>query len=97
MSILRTLWYIGYIALGLFFFLLEVAIISEFVGNFLAFILVVFLAIPFTLFLPILAFFAYGSWWQASFIIQMWLFMIFYHFLGYLIGIYSNNKFYGRY
>ena len=92
MSFIKALWYIGYLILGLFFFLLEVAIISEFVGNFLAFIIVIFLAIPFTIFLPVLAYFAYGTWWQAGFIIQMWIFMIFYHFLGYLIGIYNSNR-----
>ena len=92
MSFIRTLWYIGYFILGLFFFLLEVTIISEFVGNFLAFIIVIFLAIPFTIFLPVLAYFAYGTWWQADFIIQMWIFMIFYHFVGYLIGIYNSNR-----
>ena len=87
MALFRSIWWLGYIIYGLFVLALEVGIVAEFVGGFFAVILVMMLGIPFTIFLPILAFFAYGSFESSLFIIYIWLGGIFYTFIGYYLGL----------
>ena len=87
MALFRSIWWLGYFIFGLFVLALEVGIVAEFVGGFFAVILVIMLGIPFTIFLPILAFFAYGNFESSLFIIFIWLGFIFYTFIGYYLGL----------
>lgn len=84
-QILATIWIIGYFLFGLLFLVLEVGLVGEFVNPILAIILVVTLSIPFTIFLPLLYYLAYGSFVGAFFIIGVWAVFILYSLVGYFI------------